>query len=99
RAVARLAEEDLLLAAGCAQAAAVDCASSADFACAASSANAAGSRAAMSASTLRSSSTFAAFMPAMNWLYERPLARAPALMRMIQSRRKARLRFFRSRYA
>src|SRR5262249_49560781 len=58
---------------------------SADFACSAISPNLAGSETARSASTLRSRSISAAFRPAMNWLYERPFARAPALIRMIQS--------------
>ena len=72
-------------------------AASADLACSASLPNAAGSLIARSASTLRSSSTFAAFRPEMNWLYESPFARAPALMRMIQSRRNSRFLFLRSR--
>src|SRR5579862_3924105 len=87
-AVLRLAEEDLGLLAQAARA---------DFACSASLPKAAGSLTARSASTLRSSSTFAAFRPAMNWLYESPCARAPALMRMIQRRRNARFLFLRSR--
>ena len=33
----------------------------------------------------------------MNWLYESPCARAPALMRMIHSRRNVRFLFLRSR--
>jgi hypothetical protein len=48
---------------------------------------------------IRSSSISAAFRPAMNWLYESPFARAPALMRMIQSFRNSRFRTLRSRYA
>jgi hypothetical protein len=35
--------------------------------------------------------------PLMNWLYERPFARAAALMRVIQSWRKVRFLTFRSR--
>src|SRR5205807_252321 len=69
--------------------------SSADFACSAMAPKACGSRTARSASTLRSSSIPAVFKPAMNWLYERPFARAPALIRMIQSRRKVRFLFLR----
>ncbi len=71
----------------------------ADLACSTISLNLPGSVAARSASTFRSSSTFAIFKPDMNWLYERPFARAPALMRMIQSFRNSRFRTFRSRYA
>src|SRR5262249_2648596 len=73
--------------------------SRADFACSASAPNACGSLTASSASTLRSSSMLAFFIPATNWLYERPLARAPALIRMIQSRRNVRFFALRSRYA
>src|SRR6185503_18699457 len=62
-------------------------------------ANAASSRAAMSASVLRSRSTPARFSPAMNWLYEISWARAAALMRMIQSRRKSRFLRRRPTYA
>src|SRR5690349_9368308 len=72
---------------------------SAAFACCTISPNFAGSAIARSARTLRSSSTFAAFRPAMNWLYDNPFARAPALMRMIPSFRNSRLRTLRSRYA
>jgi hypothetical protein len=57
--VLRLAAEDLLLPGQL---------GSADFACSASLPNAAGSLTARSASTLRSSSTPAAFSPEMNWL-------------------------------
>ena len=50
---------------------------SAAFACWTISPNFAGSAIARSARILRSSSTFAAFRPAMNWLYDSPFARAP----------------------
>src|SRR5919204_3244816 len=73
--------------------------SSAAFACAAIAPKAAGSFTARSASTFRSSAMSAFRRPATNWLYESPFARAAALIRTIQSRRKVRLRFFRSRYA
>src|SRR4029453_1320796 len=69
--------------------------SSAAFACSAILPNAAGSLTASSASTLRSSSMPASRQPATNWLYDRPLARAAALMRMIQRRRKLRWVTFR----
>jgi hypothetical protein len=61
--------------------------------------NAAGSDTAKSASVFRSSSISAALQPAMNWLYERPFARAAALIRWIQRLRKVRFFAFRSRYA
>src|SRR3954453_848959 len=77
----------------------VQAVSSADFACSAIAPNACGSLTASSARTFRSSSMSAFFSPAINWLYERPLARAPALIRMIQSRRKVRFFALRSRYA
>src|SRR5581483_1016228 len=86
--VGRLAAEDLFLPGQ---------PGSADFACSASFPNATGSLMARSERTLRSSSTPASFRPEMNWLYERPFARAPALMRMIQSRRNVRFLTFRSR--
>src|SRR5207247_6569403 len=60
---------------------------SADLACSTMAPKAFGSLTARSASTLRSSSMFAFLSPATNWLYESPFARAPALMRMIHSRR------------
>src|SRR5690242_17012215 len=72
-------------------------AASAAFAVSASTAKALGSLTAMSASTLRSSSTSASFRPCIIWLYDIPFWRAPALMRMIHSRRKSRLRTRRSR--
>src|SRR5215211_2096409 len=72
---------------------------SAAFACSAILPKAAGSFTASSASTLRSSSMPALRQPATNWLYESPSARAAALIRMIQSRRKFRFLAFRSRYA
>jgi len=72
---------------------------SAALACSAIMPNACGSFAASSASTLRSSSISAFFSPLTNWLYESPFWRAAALMRMIQSRRKSRFLFLRSRYA
>src|SRR5215211_3718812 len=72
---------------------------SAAFACSAILPNAAGSFTASSASTLRSSSIPAWRQPATNWLYERPSARAAALIRMIHRRRKLRFFALRSRYA
>src|SRR5439155_6760242 len=96
--VGELADElELLVVAGDDQAAV--CCSSADFACCAMAPKAAGSLTARSARTFRSSVIPALRQPATNWLYESPFARAAALMRMIQSRRNARFRFFRSRYA
>src|SRR5918992_4839890 len=74
-----------------------DSADNADFAFSAIDPNACGSLTARSASTFRSSSISAFFSPAMNWLYESPLARAPALIRMIQRRRNVRFLFLRSR--
>src|SRR5439155_4233565 len=70
---------------------------SAAFACSAICPNAAGSLTARSASTFRSSSMPALAQPLTNWLYDRPFARAAALIRMIQSRRNSRFLFFRSR--
>src|SRR5262249_23496369 len=70
---------------------------SADLACWTISPNFAGSLTARSASTFRSRSISAAFRPAMNWLYDSPFARAPALMRMIQSFRNSRFLTLRSR--
>lgn len=61
-AVRRLPREELRLPVGCGYLA------SAAFACSAISPNFDGSLTARSASTFRSSSTFAAFRPAMNWL-------------------------------
>ena len=72
--------------------------SRAAFARSATTENACGSDTAMSASDLRSSSMPARRTPAMNRLYESPLARAAALIRTIHSERKVRLTF-RSRYA
>src|SRR5262249_57493271 len=89
-AVRRLAQEDLALAL-------VRQLASADFACSASLPNASGSLTARSASTFRPTSTSAALSPEMNWLYESPFARAPALMRTIHSRRNSRFLFLRSR--
>src|SRR5262249_42564168 len=71
--------------------------SSAAFAFSATSANALGSFTARSASVLRSSSIPAAWTPAMKRLYESPLTRAAALMRMIQSCLNVRFLFLRSR--
>src|SRR5205814_498339 len=73
--------------------------SSAERACSAILPNAAGSLTARSASTFRSSGISALRSPATNWLYDMPSRRAAALMRMIQSRRKVRFLFLRSRYA
>src|SRR4051812_3066415 len=70
---------------------------SAAFACSTIWPNAPGSLTARSASTLRSSSMPAFEQPFTNWLYERPFARAAALIRMIQRRRKSRFLFLRSR--
>src|SRR5207247_3246531 len=67
----------------------------ADLALSAIAPNAAGSLTARSASTFRSSSIPALLHPLMNWLYERPCARAAALIRVIQSLRNSRLRTFR----
>src|SRR5437763_11854910 len=72
-------------------------AASAAFACSAIAPNAAGSLTARSASTFRSSSIPAFGQPCTNWLYERPFARAAALIRVIQSFRNSRFRTFRSR--
>jgi hypothetical protein len=72
-------------------------ASSAALACAAILPKASGSLTARSASTLRSSGISALRRPETNWLYESPSRRAAALMRMIQSRRKVRFLFLRSR--
>jgi hypothetical protein len=69
----------------------------ADLACSAIAVNAAGSLTARSARTLRSSSMPALPQPFTNWLYERPFARAAALMRVIQSWRNVRFRTLRSR--
>src|SRR5689334_7084784 len=74
-----------------------DQAARAAFAATASASNAFGSETAMSARTLRSSSISAFRSPNMNWLYDRPCWRAPAWMRLIQGRRKSRLRVRRSR--
>src|SRR5450756_807846 len=59
--------------------------------------NPAGSLIAMSESTLRSRSISAFFRPFMNTEYDRPLSRAPALMRAIHSLRISRFLFLRSR--
>src|SRR5688572_19224691 len=53
----------------------------------------------MSDRTLRSISIPAFFRPCMNTLYDIPCRCAPALMRTIQSFRKSRFLFLRSRYA
>src|SRR4029453_15007273 len=71
---------------------------SASLARSATRANACGSETAISASDLRSSSIPAFRTPAMKRLYERPFARAAALMRTIQSDRKVRFFPLRSRW-
>src|SRR5215211_7495763 len=70
---------------------------SAALACSASSPNAAGSLTARSARIFRSRSISALRSPETSWLYERSCARAAALIRVIQSRRKTRFLFLRSR--
>lgn len=61
--------------------------------------NAAGSLTASSARTLRSSSMFLAFMPAINFAYVVPSWRAAALIRVIHRLRRSRFLLRRSRYA
>jgi hypothetical protein len=89
-------EPELLVVARLDQAAETSVSSEA-FARSATTANAAGSDTARSARDLRSSSIPARRTPAMNLLYDRPLARAAALIRTIQSERNVRFLTFRSR--
>src|SRR3546814_5000052 len=74
-----------------------DQAAKADLAWATTAAKPALSCTAMSASTLRSSSIEAFFVPAINTLYDTPNSRQAALIRVIQRARKVRFLLRRSR--